>query len=60
MAPTESAAPGLEGLARLAASQGANDRAGELLTRATDIRSRRSRPAPPHERADVAPLVAAT
>jgi tetratricopeptide (TPR) repeat protein len=53
-------ASALEGLARLAASEGENDRAGELLIRASDIRRCGSRPAPPHERADLAPLVAAT
>jgi predicted ATPase/DNA-binding SARP family transcriptional activator len=53
-------ASGLEGLARLAASQGENDKAGELLTLASDIRSRGSRPAPPHERADLPPLAAVT
>lgn len=49
-------ASGLEGLARVAAASGDRVGAAEHLARAADVRRRASRPAPPHERAELAAL----
>jgi predicted ATPase/DNA-binding SARP family transcriptional activator len=53
-------ATALEGLARVHAATERHDDARALLQRAGTIRITRNRPAPPHERADLANLLAAT
>jgi hypothetical protein len=49
-------AGGLEGLARVAAATGDRAVAVEHLARAAEVRRRTSRPAPPHERAELVAL----
>ena len=53
-------ATALEGLARIHAATGRTDDVPALLERAHAVRVSRNRPAPPHERADLADLLAAT
>lgn len=50
----------LEGLARLALAAGDRTTATTRIVQAASIRERFQRPAPPHERADLRPLVDAS
>jgi tetratricopeptide (TPR) repeat protein len=52
-------ATALEGLARLAWANGKAEEAQGLLAQAADVRADRARPAPPHERRDLAALMSA-
>jgi hypothetical protein len=53
-------ATALEGLARVQVATGHNENVAALLERAHGVRVSRNRPAPPHEQADLAALVAKT
>jgi hypothetical protein len=48
----------LEGLARLAAAHGEEPTAHDLADEASRVRAASGRPAPPHERCDMADLLA--
>lgn len=50
-------ATSLEGLGRLAWTVGEVEQARDLLAQAADVRAERARPAPPHERRDLATLM---
>ena len=52
-------ATALEGLGRLALAMGEVEQARDLLAQAGDVRAERGRPAPPHERRDLANLMSA-
>jgi predicted ATPase/DNA-binding SARP family transcriptional activator len=51
-------ASALEGLARVAAMRGDRKQARSMLDRAGEVRSLAARPAPPHERQEIEPVVA--